>query len=204
MKKLKITIFICAILFSTNRLSFSQTDSALSKKINELTISVNKLVEIMPKSSTENSANKKDSLQKLNTEEISKFNFWNMSLVYLPIVLFIILVYIVAQKLKKEKFTLAEALSADEPMVESESTSQDGTVTKKYGTKFQNSASRLIAFLTGISAFIFTISLTSFSIYTYIKEGTMPDLGRISDLLWTFGIGIIPYASKQLSPSSNK
>lgn len=63
----------------------------------------------------------------------------------------------------------------------------------------QPSTSRLIAFITGFTALIIAVSLSSFWIYTYITECKELAFNHLSTLLLTFGIGVAPYGFNKLS-----
>jgi len=69
------------------------------------------------------------------------------------------------------------------------------------------SASRLIAFITGITTLLLVLCLTSFWIYQTIK-GNPVDLSKVSTLFLSLGLGVVPYGvnkiSKAVSQSSDK
>lgn len=61
------------------------------------------------------------------------------------------------------------------------------------------SSSRYIAFITSALTWIIILCLTCFFIYQYMKTGNAPNLGGLSNVLLTLGIGIVPYAFNKIS-----
>ena len=59
---------------------------------------------------------------------------------------------------------------------------------------YAKSSSRYLALLTSVVALILSISLITFYIYVYLTTGTSPDLGKVSSVLLSLGIGVVPYA----------
>ncbi len=64
------------------------------------------------------------------------------------------------------------------------------------------SSSRLIAFISSITAIIIGISMATFYFYSYFKYANKPDIGDLWKALIALGIGVVPYATNQLT--SNK
>jgi hypothetical protein len=72
------------------------------------------------------------------------------------------------------------------------------------GSEKPKSASRYIALLTTCVTLVIGLSLTSFCIYMYINTGVIPDLGKVSSVLLTLGIGVVPYAFNKFSDAVKK
>ncbi|MBL0050595.1 MAG: hypothetical protein IPP29_03265 [Bacteroidetes bacterium] len=70
------------------------------------------------------------------------------------------------------------------------------TVTEK---EFPKSASRLILFMSGFTAITVAVCLTTFYIYVYFRTGYAPNLDNLTNVLLSFGIGVIPYAFNKVS-----
>ncbi|WP_179412642.1 hypothetical protein HDF19_13190 [Mucilaginibacter sp. E4BP6] len=68
---------------------------------------------------------------------------------------------------------------------------------------YRPSISRLIAFLTTMVSLLIGICLSSFFIYCYLKDGTVPDVTKLSGILISMGIGVVPYAFNKISTMAN-
>ncbi|MDB4902257.1 MAG: pknD 4 [Mucilaginibacter sp.] len=73
------------------------------------------------------------------------------------------------------------------------------TTITKTDNKYRSSMSRLIAFLTTMLSLIIGLGLSSFFIYSYLKNGCVPDISKLSAVLISMGIGVAPYVSNKLS-----
>jgi hypothetical protein len=86
-------------------------------------------------------------------------------------------------------------LSEKDPSVKPVPADNAGTTTTA-----PKSASRLIAFLTGVVALTIGICMCTFYMYCYFNTpGNMPDLSKLSTVILGLGIGVIPYGTNQVS-----
>lgn len=112
-------------------------------------------------------------------------------IVFLLPVLFLILVFsFVSWAKNDEGFYLSNALSAC-PL--------PGTVSEQINTKNQNSASRLIAFMTGVVAVVIAVCFSSFYMYyCFAWNGNPPNLETFWKVVASLGIGVVPYGVNQI------
>ncbi len=157
-----------------------------------------------------------------------ELDFGDWVLVALPIVFFTALLFLVLSTINSDtanKFSLKDALSESgysritkpNPKYNSENikhlldlqalntavplaasalfpTSVDET-----DTKYRSSISRLIALITSILSLVIGLCLTSFFMYSYLKTGCIPDISKLSGVLISLGIGVVPYAFNKIS-----
>lgn len=130
-------------------------------------------------------------------------------LIYLPLLLFLILSGFFISLIIRGKFDLAEALSTGQLKTHVKTTDSEGIITET--NKSAGSTSRLIAFLTGITALIVAISLlTLVSYYTVAGCCGTPPFDGLWKILAGLGIGVIPYGvnvwkgnAKEIDPQNN-
>lgn len=65
--------------------------------------------------------------------------------------------------------------------------------------KYRPSMSRLIAFLTSMLSLAIGLCLSSFFIYYYLAYGSIPDISKLSTVLISMGIGVVPYVFNKVS-----
>jgi hypothetical protein len=133
-------------------------------------------------------------------------------LVYLPVILFVILLFYFMGWLKKDGFKLAEALSID-PTDQQALDVQTASLNQAPPAMaagnpapslppqpvVKRSSSRLAAFLSALTAVIISICITAYYAYFTIIKGTAPDFQSLWPILASLGIGVIPYATKAIS-----
>ncbi len=101
-------------------------------------------------------------------------------LAYIPaLILLVAFLFLLTRLLK---FNLAEALSTDHDP-----------------NKKVPSISRLIAFISGISALIFSYGLFTFYTLVYIKTGCYPEIEKLTNALIALGIGVVPYSINKVA-----
>ena len=61
------------------------------------------------------------------------------------------------------------------------------------------SASRLIAFISGISALIFSYALFTFYTVVYIKTGCYPEVEKLTNAMIALGVGVVPYTINKVA-----
>lgn len=151
--------------------------------------------------------------------------FWQWVLVFSPILVFIIALFVIKKKLNG--FDLREALSESElpkktvanPEYTAEKLNTLANNTALAGTlqmlipptieitaslEYPKSSSRYIAFITSALTWIIALCLTCFFLYQYIRTGSAPKLDGLSDVLLALGIGVVPYAFNKMSNAISK
>jgi hypothetical protein len=135
-------------------------------------------------------------------KECKEITGWKGWLVAGPILLFLIAVCYIILRLRKEGYSLSEMLSTmkSQSVRTIKTVSPDGTtstVQEEDPSSIQlNSTSRTIAFLTGITALIIAITITTYMGYMAIAgcDKSM-ELDDIWKLLLALGIGVVPYGA---------
>jgi hypothetical protein len=61
------------------------------------------------------------------------------------------------------------------------------------------STSRLIAFLSGMTAIVVSICAVTFFFYVYLRTGQEPKFDNLWNVLLALGVGVIPYAFSRIS-----
>jgi hypothetical protein len=129
---------------------------------------------------------------------------WLWLYVLLPILLFIFFGLYFIRWLRKDGYKIADALSNDlnSDQLDKLQATANSTAGFVANPILNRSSSRLIAFLSSLSAVILAICLFSYYMYFSIKGLTPPDFEKLWTILAAIGIGVVPYASKVISQSS--
>lgn len=157
----------------------------------------------------------KPAIKECNSCELS---WLEKLLVILPAVLFLCLAFYFLRWLKRENFKLGDALGSDVPTSFSPGVTtiadaaNPGGPPKEIPTEVPNypkSSSRLIAFLTAISAIVIALSLITYYAYGYItQKGGMTNLDELWKIIAGLGIGVVPYIAKTIKgeppPAANQ
>jgi len=145
----------------------------------------------------------KTAVEVCKTCKAEKVKDFQWLLVFLPAIVFFILFYYFMGWLRKDKYKLADALSACEPLTLTEQTKDAaGVVTGTTDTDVMpRSSSRLIAFLTGLTAMTIGLSLTTYYIFITLADCPNPDLDGLWKVIASLGIGIIPYGANMWKES---
>ncbi len=69
---------------------------------------------------------------------------------------------------------------------------------------YPKSSSRYIALITSTVTWAISLCLTSYFIYAYIKTGKAPELNKLTDIVLTLGIGVVPYVFNKVSEAVRK
>jgi hypothetical protein len=116
-------------------------------------------------------------------------------MVFSPIILLLLAFIYVSQKMKKDGYSIASALSAgqiDETVVTGKDA--DGKDVSKTVKQNLGSASRTIAFFTGLAAIIIATCLTTFQGYNIVTGNNVAmNFDGLWKVLGALGIGVIPY-----------
>lgn len=163
----------------------------------------------------------KETVATINKDCVScEIGFTQWVLIFSPIWLFIIALFLIRKKLKD--FSLKEALAESElpkkiipnPEYTAEKLNVLAANTTISGTlaalipptievtasmEYPKSSSRYIAFITSTLTWIIVLCLSCFFIYQYIKTNKPPELGGLSSVMLALGIGVVPYAFNKIS-----
>jgi hypothetical protein len=125
---------------------------------------------------------------------------------FAPIILFLITTTIIFIKLKKEDYKIGDALKENEtititsPPVTPDATTPAGPAGVPNTETIQpKSASRLLAFISGMVSLGLASTFCSFWAYNYFQTGISADLSDITNVLLTLGLGVVPYAFNKIS-----
>lgn len=69
---------------------------------------------------------------------------------------------------------------------------------------YPKSSSRYIALITSSLTWTIALCLTSYFIYAYIKTGKAPELNKLTDIVLTLGIGVVPYVFNKVSEAAKR
>jgi uncharacterized membrane protein YeiB len=135
-----------------------------------------------------------------NPEKVKKEEW---ILVLLPIILFLLFFYYFMGWLKRDKFKIADALTSCELITLTAQTKDlaDNVVGSTSSEIMPKSSSRLIAFITALSAIVIALCLTSYYIFITLADCPNPDLDGLWKIIAALGIGIIPYGANMWKES---
>ena len=103
---------------------------------------------------------------------------------FIPVTLFLLVLIVTTIKVKADHLKLTDLLTEKD---------QTPPIAGVAPTS-QQSVSRFIAFLTGFTALIIAISLTTFYLYEFsMDHSTKVDFSNLSTVIWGLGIGVLPY-----------
>lgn len=141
-------------------------------------------------------------------------------LVFSPILLFLIIILILNRKLKN--FDLSDALNEPEmgrKIIPNDKYTNENLQALKDNPamtsvltptievsdgKYAKSSSRYIALITSALAWVIGSCLCCYFIYLYILTGKSPELNKLTDLVLTLGIGVVPYVFNKISEAIKK
>jgi hypothetical protein len=196
----KFIVCLIAILFLTKLVFANDKDSGNANKPQQVEIKVT----VDNKDSTKNTtAIDKSIIEKCKTCNSDKVKGVQWVLVFLPTVFFLLLFYYYMGWLKKDGYKIADALSSCEPLTLTQETKDAaGNVTASIGNQvLPRSSSRLIAFLTGLTAMVIGLCLTTYYIFISLADCPNPDLDGLWKVIASLGIGIIPYGANMWKES---
>lgn len=143
---------------------------------------------------------KKEECKTCHTDKVKGIQW---VLVFLPTIFFLVLFYYFMTWLKRDGFKLADALSSCEPLTLSQQTKDDdGKLTNTTSSQvLPRSASRIIAFLTGITAMVIGLCLITYYIFITLADCPSLNLDDLWKVIASLGIGIIPYGANMWKES---
>jgi uncharacterized membrane protein YeiB len=197
MKKIILFFFI---LFSVSSISIAADKDTTKPQQVEVKISVDNSWD-----TSKTNATKANSVvcETCNPDKVKKEEW---ILVLLPTILFLLLFYYFMGWLKKDKFKIADALSSCEPLTLTQLTKDAAGITT--GTTdtqvMPRSSSRLIAFLTALTAMILGLSLTTYYIFITLADCPNRNLDDLWKIIASLGIGIIPYGANMWKESKKE
>lgn len=115
-------------------------------------------------------------------------------LCYLPLGLFMIITIALYRWAKRDKVNLNDLLSEKNPPAGTQ-------VPVQPGAALPQSSSRLVMLMAGIAAVIVGISFTCYDLYAQQYYGKATDWSALTAALLSLGIGVVPYAVKQVFKS---
>lgn len=191
----KYFLVLCATLFSAITIHAEVKDSIPTQK-----------VDVQVKVSTDTTGKALAESKKAadcKTCKTDKVQGLSWLLVFLPTLLFVGLLYYFTAWLKKDRYKLAEALSScDKVALVTQTNDAQGNLTGSQSTEqLPRSSSRLIAFLTGITAMIIGVCLTTYYIYCTLADCPNPELDGLWKVIAALGIGVVPYGANMLKES---
>ena len=139
-------------------------------------------------------------------QETEAISFGEGVIIALPEILFLLLFFYFMNWLKKDNYKLADALSADstDSFFKTTDTKQDSSDPTKTITtinetpNYARSSSRVIAFLTGVTALVISLTIMTLYTYSYITGKEKMDLDGLWKIIAGLGIGVVPYVSKTI------
>lgn len=187
-----------AISSSNGITSPAQVDSIVKKQIKAIDDSLNKKIKTL-----------NDSLGKYKASEdkaVAHFKkhvkCWpGGTLIILPVLL-LLLAMIFLFFLLRGKFRLSDCFKENEPVtVTNPAFLQPNALpnTPQQITIQPNSSSRILAFISGITAVVAAICALSYAFYVNLLTGSFPDFSKLFDAIMGLGIGIVPYGFNRLA-----
>jgi hypothetical protein len=205
MKKILFLLVLMSI-------DLSQTHAQVTPTKADTTISKAKIAEM--ENTIKNLKNSIATLASTNTrtevikKEIIKLGLLQWLIVWMPVLFFMYLFYFFMTRLRKEGFKLADALSSCVPIEVVDVTSAlSGIITvpppavpaNPHAPKemiLLRSSSRLIAFMSGLTAIVISITLMTFYFYNVLAGVNTSETSYL-DSVWKIiaglGIGVLPY-----------
>lgn len=195
MKVSLLTILALLFLLTTNTAAIAQDKKTETEKASDST-------------KTENT---KTDPQKTETKECEKCIPQSTPFVlnlisFCPLLLFFFIFSFVFTRLKKEGYKISDALkendtipvSVPNPLALNAQAGENVAPFVEENTQ-PKSASRLIAFITGLVTLGIASSFSTFWLFTYLKCGSAPDLTSLTNVVLSLGLGIVPYAFNKIS-----
>ncbi|MBN7800168.1 hypothetical protein J0A67_04805 [Algoriphagus aestuariicola] len=216
---MRVVLFILLILLSFQ--GFAQEADSLEGQKAE------KSVQIPGETDSKDAETAEDQEPKKEDESDLNFGFWLYIL--MPVILTFSSAFYFIGWLKKEGFRISNALSDDVPeeRLQQAQTVQARLVQARANMIAANAAdpgqaqpvppmpspeqstipmnrssSRLIAFLSSMSASILAICIFSYYMYFAIRGMTVPEFEDLWPILTALGLGIVPYGTKVVSGKS--
>lgn len=214
---MKLFLFFLLVLISYE--SYSQVSDSSKTEIKEATLS-----------QSDSSGNSKKALEANDKDPEKEDNNYGLWLyILMPVILtFSSALYFISW-LKKEGFRISNALSEDlseQRLMQAQAIQKDmfmarATIIKSNATDPANaqevpsmreidqaipmnrSSSRLIAFLSSMSASILAICLFSYYMYFALMDKTIPEFEDLWPILAALGMGVVPYATKVINTNQN-
>jgi len=139
---------------------------------------------------------------------VKKLNGGQCLLVFLPCILFGVVLLFLLLLMRQGKLKLHDFLTAPvtvkspNPVTQQrladgkEVSDPNATITE---TKLLASSSRLAMVLAGLVAITVSVCASCYYFYIYLKTGKAPDLDGLFNILLSLGIGVVPYGVNKIS-----
>ena len=126
----------------------------------------------------------------------------------------VLLFLFVYRVLRQGGYSLADALSENDTVVTNSAAAANAPIAagpvpnnaqQAQGTQTtqtlpgNRSTSRLVLFLSGITAILIAVCITTYYLYYYLCCGKPPELDGLISVLLTLGIGVIPYTVNRVT-----
>ena len=192
---IKMMLLAIAILVS-NSIDIKAQNQLPDSSLEELIKAVTKGNKAM-----ETLAENADSSQKAKATELTNLQVF---VVFMTPGLFIFFFLLVAFYLSRGGFKLSSALSEN---VKVEIPNPDETAKKDKPVitidKPISSSSRLIAFMSGVSAITIAISTVTFYFFCVMSGRTIPEMKNLWEVVFGLGIGVVPYTANRFFAKSS-
>lgn len=203
---------------------YAQTDTFARKSLDTLTKKVDKLSIAVSKISqaTDTLANEKQEAKctPFCGSRDGKFTRVEVILCFLPSVLFLIVLWFLSRRLVG--FELKDALKENNPILKTQlnplftqenfnalaanpSLAANPNMamalkpTIDVSDNTVNSSSRFLALLTTVVALLLAVCFVTYYIYSYFRSGVALDFTKLTDIVLSLGIGVVPYAFNKIS-----
>ncbi len=111
---------------------------------------------------------------------------------FLPVIFFGILITSFFFKMKKSAVSLSDILAEKDP--------DAGALPQANQQPLPASTSRVIAFLTGVTALIMGVCICTFYMYQFFSDpATTINISNLTNVIWGLGIGVVPYGFNKVS-----
>lgn len=134
----------------------------------------------------------------------AKPDVWGMILVYLAPVLFILILVALFRWAKRDKLSLKDLL-VERNLPDNHPATAEGAATMAANGQQSDttatappSSSRLVMLLSGLAAVVVGVVLCSYNIYSLLHFGCIPESASFTSAILALGIGVTPYATKQV------
>lgn len=128
---------------------------------------------------------------------------------YLPVAMFLLILLGTLLKLKKDKVKLSDFLVDKDALVTLKqetakvaAATGNGDAAKaaiEANPEKEQSCSRLVAFISGITTLALGACVTTFYFYCYFSGNANPSLSNLSTVLYGLGLGVIPYGFNKIA-----
>ena len=193
MKLLKLTL-ICMLIIAcqSSKAQSNVADTSLLCRVIKTELALADLKSKVKAHEPEKVSSEKEADKKNNCN--CSLSLFERSLLLCPFFTGMLFIIWIICRLRKEKYSLALALSYNPYLSSTSGTSQLKDIDpEKLHLYYQPSSARLMAFLSGFITIIIAFSLAIYSAYTVMCNREVPDFNNLLAIFAALGLGIIPY-----------